>query len=379
MVLSWLFVLKFLRLGLGYMIKLRSTLFIAVLFSSCALADDSTITTHIYFPNNPQHLLHQSGLGASQPKDIVLSKVELSEKRKKQMAQSARELLLSHSDSSNKVISQKKSGLPSSVHLGMNNVPVFDQGPHATGSTFAVTAAMDAALKKGNYISQLCQLQLGNYLEKNGYQRSGWGGSDVEIVLAQMRTFGFVPKAAEESGCGGFTSYPIQDENNPTSSISPEEYRQISQPLLGSKDHGDVDWGTLFDAYAIDYYYSQQTLDHVKSVLKTGDRIILETLLWDPNLGIVGALGTNKAPSDTWVLTKGIKDDISAKTNNIVLHQMVITGYDDSAVAIDKQGVKHRGLLTLRNSWGDLAGNGGDFYMSYDYFKISLYSLYRIR
>jgi C1A family cysteine protease len=42
--------------------------------------------------------------------------------------------------------------LPSSVNLGMNNVPVLDQGRHGTCATFATTAAVDAALGQGDYV-----------------------------------------------------------------------------------------------------------------------------------------------------------------------------------------------------------------------------------
>ena len=67
--------------------------------------------------------------------------------------------------------------LPKRILLGMNNVPVLDQGSHGTCVTFAITAAIDAALSKGDYISQLCQLELGTYLEPMGYSVSGWDGS----------------------------------------------------------------------------------------------------------------------------------------------------------------------------------------------------------
>src|SRR5262245_37425480 len=46
--------------------------------------------------------------------------------------------------------------LPSKIDLGMNRVPVLDQGRHGSCVTFAVTAALDAELGKGDYISQLC-------------------------------------------------------------------------------------------------------------------------------------------------------------------------------------------------------------------------------
>jgi C1A family cysteine protease len=51
-------------------------------------------------------------------------------------------------------------------------------------------------------------------------------------------------------------------------------------------------------------------------------------------------------------------------------HELVVTGYDDKAVAYDQEGRKHQGLLILRNSWSDEVGDHGEYYMSYDYFKM---------
>jgi C1A family cysteine protease len=50
-------------------------------------------------------------------------------------------------------------------------------------------------------------------------------------------------------------------------------------------------------------------------------------------------------------------------------HEMVIIGYDDNAISTDRDMKVHHGLLTLRNSWGDKAGDHGNYYMSYDFFK----------
>ena len=36
-------------------------------------------------------------------------------------------------------------------------------------------------------------------------------------------------------------------------------------------------------------------------------------------------------------------------------HAIIIAGYDNEAVAVDNKGQKHKGLLTLRNSWGGYA------------------------
>ena len=75
------------------------------------------------------------------------------------------------------VLRAPKDGLSSSIDLGMNNVPVLDQGSHGTCVTFATTAAVDAVLGKGDYVSQLCNLELGATLEQFGYYPSGWDGS----------------------------------------------------------------------------------------------------------------------------------------------------------------------------------------------------------
>ncbi len=83
---------------------------------------------------------------------------------------------------------------------------------------------------------------------------------------------------------------------------------------------------------------------------------------------MVGALGKYSANFDSWVLTPEIVEHIAIK-KELPGHEMIITGYDNDAVAIDAHGREHRGLFTLRNSWGSRAGDNGNFYMSYDYFK----------
>ena len=72
--------------------------------------------------------------------------------------------------------------------------------------------------------------------------------------------------------------------------------------------------------------------------------------------------------NDSWVLSDKIRRDFERGEANIAGHEMIITGFDDGAVAIDNAGKHHLGLLTLRNSWSSQAGDHGEFYMSYDYF-----------
>ncbi|HHT0592672.1 TPA: hypothetical protein ACTXXA_001638 [Legionella anisa] len=95
------------------------------------------------------------------------------------------------------------------------------------------------------------------------------------------------------------------------------------------------------------------------------------------DLGTVGAVGKYKTwrYKDIWVLTLEIIADVDYVEAAI---EMVITGYDDNAVAVDNHGVKHKGLLFLRNSWGTSVGDDSEFYMSYDYFKLLTFGITRL-
>lgn len=265
----------------------------------------------------------------------------------------------------------------SSVQLGMNDLPVFDQGPHGSCVTFAISAAISAALDRGDYVSELCQLQLGRYLEKNGYMPSGWDGAFASVVLNQMESFGIVSKKVQyEQGCGGYTSYPTNTLEEPAGSLSLEDYHLISESFPD-----DLGWSVVLDQYQVfsDKVSPQATLERVKAALQAGDRLVFGVMLFRIDEGVAGAVGRYQAPNDTWVLTPEIIAAIYAKDTEVGGHEMVITGYDDYATAVDAKGRVHKGLLTLRNSWGSAYGNEGTFYMSYDYFKALTLDIQRIR
>ena len=264
---------------------------------------------------------------------------------------------------------------PSKVQLGMNNVPVLDQGTYGTCVTFATTAALNAAMNESDYISQLCQLQLGNYLEANGYNTSGWDGTLGRFALSQIDSFGIISKANQATaGCGGLKAYPENDNPIPTNQMSIEEFHKLSESL-----ENKVFWSPLLDIYtAMDRIDTNKTLNDIKQSLNEKDRVTFGVLLLDFDLGTAGAVGTYNANYDAWVLTPEIARDIYLRPN-FGGHEMIITGYDDDAVATDDQGRQHKGLLTLRNSWGDELGDQGNFYMSYDYFKVLVIEAQRIR
>ncbi|CEK12162.1 C1 family peptidase [Legionella hackeliae] len=304
-------------------------------------------------------------------KQIKLLNVQLSAKAKQNLAMRAKNAL-SHTQ---QFALSATAASGDSVQLGMNDVPVLDQGMHGTCVTFATTAAIDAALGKGDYVSQVCQLELGSYLEKTGYSMSGWEGSLGRIVLNQMDVFGIISKEQQTSqGCAGVTEYPTRG-SEPNVQMTPDEYHQMSENV-GEQ----VAWSPVLDIFdAIsDRVDTNKVVADVKRILKANDRLTFGVLLLDFDLGFMGAVGSHNATFDSWVLTPEIARDVYLRPN-FGGHEMVITGYDDNAVATDDKGVEHRGLFTLRNSWGDSVGDHGNFYMSYDYFKLLVIEVQRIR
>jgi len=264
-----------------------------------------------------------------------------------------------------------------SVQLGMNQVPVLDQGQHGSCAVFANVGALDAALNQGDYISQLCVLQLGSYLEKNGYGMSGWDGSLGPLVLHQIQAYGVVNKQTEQThGCGGLTEYPANTSSVPDTYISLADYHGLSEPLLES----NIAWSSILDAYQVfmDNANPELALKQVKDALMAGDRLTFGVLLFNINQGVAGAVGKNRAVNDSWVLTPDTIQSIKNR-GEFGGHEMIITGFDDDAVAFDAEGRKYKGLLTLRNSWGSAIGDQGEFYMSYDYFKTLVIEIQRIR
>lgn len=266
--------------------------------------------------------------------------------------------------------------LPEQVQLGMNDVPVLNQGAHGSCVVFAVTAAIDAAINKGDYVSQVCQLSLGRYIENNGHIPSGWNGALIRNILGEIELFGFVSKNVQKSyGCAGLTEYPETGEDL-LNEESITEFHKYSEKLIANK----VSWSSILDIFeaSIDSINEDEILLATKRALSAGDRVILGAILLDYEKGVVGAQGTYKFKNDAWVLTPEMISNINNQ-QEYVGHALLITGYNDKAVAIDSDGQEHRGLLTLRNSWGSNIGDNGDFYMSYDYFKALVIEAQRLR
>lgn len=342
-----------------------------MLFTSCLFAENITIVGSMQ-QSIPISLPNSASLktkAAIPHQQVTVLKMKLSDDARKILNKKIDRVRLPYKQS------EATPTYPKSVQLGMDQVPVLDQGRHGTCVTFAVTAAIDAAIHKGDYISQLCQLQLGNHLESYAYANSGWEGSWGSDVLKQMDLFGIVNKAEQKANsCGGLTEYPVNESSHHTEMTVPE-YHQMSERLAEEL----VVWSGILDAKQATDRDMNNILNDVKASLTAGDRLVFGMLIPDVAMGIVGALGTHHATNDTWVLTPEILEVLQSGQAVFAGHEMIITGFDDDAIAIDSNGNTSRGLLTLRNSWGKYVGDHGDFYLSYDYFKTLVDDIQRIR
>ena len=330
-----------------------------LLSTSPVFAEDLTLTT------SSQHQIpvtHPNTLNSTEVKEVVVSDYELTEKQQETIYQQIQRRL----EQQDEFPHASRRALPTTLQLGMAQVPVLDQGLQETCSVFAITAAMDAALKRGDYISQLCLLQLGNYLEKEGGAKSGWRGVNLDSILRRIEHYGVVSMANQHRyGCGGSRLYPAY-YFTPSSEMLPEDY--VKHHMLLQEQH--VTWNFLFTHTRFEKGVPDPSvIEKMKTALNGGSRLVISALLPRFDYGVGGATGMHHFANDTWVLTQQIAQDILT-SKKIPGHSMIMTGYDDRATVTDSTGQTHHGLFTLRNSWSVMVGDWGNFYMSYDYAEI---------
>lgn len=255
----------------------------------------------------------------------------------------------------------EQDALPTHVDLGMNNVPVLDQGYHASCVSFSFIAALDALKGEGDYYSPLCFLNLGKHLEQYGYGASGWNYANNYLIFNRMRDFGLVPTTIQKTqGCGGLTEYPTYEVDN-SYAMSPEEYHRYSESIEQS---GFVDFKNLMK----ETDNPNRIIKLTRQAINAGNRVVI--LLAIPSDEYGGLHGSYKANQDSWVLSDLIVNKLNNQPsymNGFYGHNVVITAYDDNAVIKDFNGKEHVGLFKVRNSWGDTVGDHGEFYVSYDF------------
>jgi C1A family cysteine protease len=204
--------------------------------------------------------------------------------------------------------------------------------------------------------------------ESKGHVPSGWEGSFGPYVLNQIHLFGVVSKDYQKyQSCAGVHEYPKDDPFSQGNPMTLGEFSSISKVFT------DQFYPVYLMSYTqrlhSDQALAEKVLIRVKKSLHQGNRSTIGMMVFLPENCSGGACASYQAKLDTWALTKEIENNTSSAT----WHEVIVTGYDDNAVAVDQEGKKHQGLLTLRNSWGEEVGDHGNYYMSYDYFlKLAL-------
>ncbi len=221
-----------------------------------------------------------------------------------------------------------------SVDLGMGTVPVLNQQEFGTCVTFATTAAMNAILGLGDFISQQCSLML-NVALGNNY----WDGAyQASEIIEPLQQYGLVSK----ENCP--VDYPHR-----LSTITTTQYTSFSDPNLTAQNIKHK-------------YFYPITLDQVKKSLNAGHRVLFGFgLLTSSDINGVGGFNA-KVSCETkmgglWACQQpgNLANYCGLATMG---HEAIIVGYDDS-----------QEVFKIRNSWGSDVGDNGDFYMTYKFFN----------
>lgn len=219
------------------------------------------------------------------------------------------------------------------VDLGMANVPVLDQGQEGTCVTFSSTAALNAIIGTGDFISQQCSLELDTALGEDHWD----GAYYPSQIIDPLQQYGVVKKDA----CDNL--YPV-----PYVSIDIDLYEQISDQDAGEK------------IAEVEYSYSPKaSLAVVKKALNAGHRVLIGFQLQEIPQAVKGfdvKVDNKKYNGGLWACKQDGSSNYCA--NPSAGHEVVVIGYDDA-----------QQLLKIRNSWSASMGNNGDYYMSYTYFQ----------
>lgn len=224
--------------------------------------------------------------------------------------------------------------------VGMENVPVLDQGKNNTCALFAISAWLNANKKAGDYLSQQCLLELGVYLSQTYGDASGWDGiSSGSVYLDRVNNYGAVKKSACPHQYADKTQ--IMDSDTYWNYSSGKWSQQLRWNSIQAKD-----------------------VDAVRQALSEGKRVYIEVLL---HKNYVPGFPINGHKEGLWALPTDANErenfinDIYNNTNTVG-HALVVTAYSDK-----------KGYFKVRNSWGPQYGDKGEFYMSYDFYRLMDY------
>lgn len=220
--------------------------------------------------------------------------------------------------------------------LGMENVPVLDQGQEPTCITFAVSNLVNAHKKAGDFISQQCLLQFSQTIASYNCPNA-WKGSWGTCILGQIKNYGVVNK----DDCP--TKYPNQNAG----ALDYYTHQRLSK---------NGQWSHSFNYSQLNYANDVNT---VKSLLQNKKRVLIAFYISKYNN--VGS-PIDDYENGLWELpanTTNASQVCGYSMQDCGGHGVVITGYDDQ-----------RQIFKVRNSWGAEFGAEGDYYMTYDYFRV---------
>lgn len=214
------------------------------------------------------------------------------------------------------------------VDLGMNGVPVLDQGQEGTCVTFSTTASLDAIIGEGDLISQQCSLMLDDALGQNY-----WDGAYYPSQIIQpLQQYGVVSQV----GCP--VDYP---DSSQTIDIA------TYQSLVCSSESAIVQ--------NVEYeYFAAFDLNALKTAIQQGHRVLIGFHVYAGAQQAVQGFDVNGNVGGLWACKQGKSANYCKNSN--AGHEVVVIGYDDK-----------QQLLKIRNSWGVSVGEEGDYYMTYTF------------
>lgn len=219
-----------------------------------------------------------------------------------------------------------------SIDLGMGKVPVMDTGPYYSTTFLSTLGALNAKLNLIKMIDVQCTQTLLNMLTNNDFYR--WNDSP-SFILQALKEYGIV----------------IDKNSTCSHKIRIDQYLKIS-----NTKYSDL----------ISFEYSEKSdLNSIKAALKNGIRAIIETALSNDSGNPISVNGYNlKMNGKPKIYNGGLyacqqpESSISYCSNQNAAISLIVIGYDDN-----------QQLLKLRNSWGSDAGENGNYYMTYSFFK----------